>query len=197
MQLQLSICLSIYLFIYLPFCLFIYLPIYLSIYLSIYLQVWKRSYSARLPQFLNLTPYNYCTTPHYIQELWVMWPLQPLQPPQKAQLQPPFGPSVDSLCHPSITTTHQPCFHDLFRDHRLERYQKIRVREKNATIQLAALLQEHQTWRVIVQPFNPGVIEDQWTLVTRPAAVGFGVLSMSEAVSRSKRQTRDITCENW
>ena len=43
----LCFCLSIYLFIYLSSCL--------SIYLSIYLQVWKRSYSARLPQFLNLT----------------------------------------------------------------------------------------------------------------------------------------------
>ena len=32
-------------------------------------------------------------------------PLQPLQPLQKVQLQPPFGPSVDSLCHPCITTT--------------------------------------------------------------------------------------------
>jgi hypothetical protein len=51
--------------------------------------------------------YNYsCTTPHYIQQLWVRWPLQPLQPLQKTQLQPPFGPSVDSLCHPCITTTH-------------------------------------------------------------------------------------------
>ena len=51
--------------------------------------------------------YNYCATPHYIQELWVRWPLQPLQPLQKAQLQlqPPFGPSVDSLCHPWVTTT--------------------------------------------------------------------------------------------
>ena len=35
--------------------LFVFLFIYLSIYLPIYLQVWKRSYSARLPQFLNLT----------------------------------------------------------------------------------------------------------------------------------------------
>ena len=33
----------------------IYLSIYLSVCLSIYLQDWKRSYSARLPQFLNLT----------------------------------------------------------------------------------------------------------------------------------------------
>ena len=30
----------------------------------------------------------------------VRWPLQPLQPLQKTQLQPPVGPSVDSLCHP-------------------------------------------------------------------------------------------------
>ena len=35
----------------------------------------------------------------------VRWPLQPLQPLQKAQLQPPAGPSVDSLCHPWFTTT--------------------------------------------------------------------------------------------
>ena len=33
------------------------------------------------------------------------WPLQPLQPFQKTQLQPPFGPSVDSLCHPWFTIT--------------------------------------------------------------------------------------------
>ena len=46
-----------------------------------------------------------CTTPHYIQQLWVRWPLQPLQPLQKTQLQPPFSPSVDSLCHPWFTTT--------------------------------------------------------------------------------------------
>ena len=53
--------------------------------------------------------YNYndnynCTTPHYIQQLWVRWPLQPLQPLQKTQLQPPFGSSVDSFCHPWVTT---------------------------------------------------------------------------------------------
>ena len=66
MQLQLSIYLSIYLFIYLSFCLSIclstylsiylsiYLSTYLSVYLSIYVQAWKQSYSARLPQFLNL-----------------------------------------------------------------------------------------------------------------------------------------------
>ena len=33
------------------------------------------------------------------------WPLQPLQPPQQTQLQPLFGQSVDSLCHPWFTTT--------------------------------------------------------------------------------------------
>ena len=42
----LSVCLSIYLSISLSVCL--------SVYLSVYLQAWKRSYSARLPQFLNL-----------------------------------------------------------------------------------------------------------------------------------------------
>jgi len=35
----------------------------------------------------------------------VGWALQPLQPLQKSQVQPPFGPSVDSLCHPWFTTT--------------------------------------------------------------------------------------------
>ena len=34
------------------------------------------------------------------------WPLQPLQPLQEAQLQPPFGPSVNSLCRSCITTPH-------------------------------------------------------------------------------------------
>ena len=32
------------------------------------------------------------------------WPLQPLQPLQQTQLQPPFGQSVDSLCHLWFTT---------------------------------------------------------------------------------------------
>ena len=57
-------------------------------------------------QYSNSYNYNYNynhTTPHYIQQLWVSRPLQPFQ---KAQLQPPVGPSVDSLCHPCITTTH-------------------------------------------------------------------------------------------
>ena len=58
----LSICLSIYvsiypstyLSIYLSLCLSVCLPACLAVCLSVYLQVWKRSYSARLPQFLNL-----------------------------------------------------------------------------------------------------------------------------------------------
>ena len=45
----------IYLSIYLSVCLSISLSVCLSVCLSIYLQDWKRSYSARLPQFLNLT----------------------------------------------------------------------------------------------------------------------------------------------
>ena len=65
------ICLSNYLSIFLSTYLSMYLSTYLSIYpsihlsislslclsvcLSIYLQAWKRSYSARLPQFWNLT----------------------------------------------------------------------------------------------------------------------------------------------
>ena len=55
--------------------------------------------------YTDYTTHNYnssCNTPHYIHQLW----LQPLQPLQKTQLQPPFGPSVGSLCHPCITTTH-------------------------------------------------------------------------------------------
>ena len=64
----------------------------------------------KLHHITTTTPlhYNYncsCTTPHYIQQLWVRWPLQPLQPLRKTQPQPPFSPSVDSLCHPWITTT--------------------------------------------------------------------------------------------
>jgi len=47
--------------------------------------------------------YNHYTTLH--PAVVVRWPLQPLQPFQKTQLQPPVGPSVDSLCHPWFTTT--------------------------------------------------------------------------------------------
>ena len=46
---------STYLPTYLSMHLSIYLSVCLSVSLSIYLQAWKRSYSARLPQFLNLT----------------------------------------------------------------------------------------------------------------------------------------------
>ena len=49
------ICLSMHLDFYLPIYLSIYLSVCLSIYLPVYLQAWKRSYSARRPQVLNLT----------------------------------------------------------------------------------------------------------------------------------------------
>ena len=55
LSIYLSICLSVSLSIYLYLYLCLYLYLYLYLYLSIYLQVWKRSYSAKLPQFLNLT----------------------------------------------------------------------------------------------------------------------------------------------
>ena len=57
----LSIKLSLYVSVYLSICLSIYLSIYLSISLclsvclSVYLPDWKRSSSARLPHFSNLT----------------------------------------------------------------------------------------------------------------------------------------------
>ena len=71
---------------------------------------WIRSAIRDSQQPISPNNYNYsCTTPHYIQQLWVSWPtswpLQPSQPLQKTQLQPPFGPSVDSLCHPWFATT--------------------------------------------------------------------------------------------
>ena len=46
----------------------------------------------------------------------VRWPLQTMQPLQKTvtQLQPPFGPSVDSLCHPWFTTTNPSCRFPIF-----------------------------------------------------------------------------------
>ena len=46
---------------------------------------------------------NYSTP--QLQQSWVRCPLQPLQPFQKTQLQPPLGPAMDSLCHPSFRAT--------------------------------------------------------------------------------------------
>ena len=72
---------------------------------------------------MTTTSYNYNVTTLQLQlqshyttlhpAVGVGWPLQPLQlqplqPLQKTQLQPPFGPSVDSLCHPWVTTTNLP-----------------------------------------------------------------------------------------
>ena len=50
-----------------------------------------------------------CRTTRYIQQLWVRGPLQPLQPFQETQLRPLFSPSVDSICHPFITTPLRYC----------------------------------------------------------------------------------------
>ena len=59
LSVYLSIYLSPHLHIYISIYLYIYLPIYLSVclsaYLPVYLQAWKRNYSARRPQVLNLT----------------------------------------------------------------------------------------------------------------------------------------------
>ena len=53
LSIYLSVCLPIYLSISLSVCLSVWLPVCLSVSvcLSVYLQAWKRSYSARLPQF--------------------------------------------------------------------------------------------------------------------------------------------------
>ena len=51
----LTMYLSIYLSTYLPIYLSLSLSVCLSVYLPAYLQAWKRSYSARRPQVLNLT----------------------------------------------------------------------------------------------------------------------------------------------
>ena len=49
--------------------------------------------------------YNYnCTTPHYIQQLWWGDHCNYCNQ-QTTQLQPLFGPSVGSLCHPWVRTT--------------------------------------------------------------------------------------------
>ena len=47
--------------------------------------------------------YHYIYNYNWIHQLLVRRPLEPIQ---KAQLQPPFGPSVDSLRHLCITTIH-------------------------------------------------------------------------------------------
>ena len=57
------------------------------------------------PQLQLHYNYNYsCTTPHYIQQLWVRWPtrwpLQPLQPLQK-KIQAPFQ-SISGFALPSV-----------------------------------------------------------------------------------------------
>ena len=58
------------------------------------------------PQLPTPPHYNYnysCTTPHY------QVTTATIATTPKTQLQPPFGPSVDSLCHPWFTTTNLSC----------------------------------------------------------------------------------------
>ena len=70
--------------------------------------------------YTTATPLHYTTTTtttalhHTTSSIGVRWPLQPSQPLQKTQLQPPFGPSVDSLCHPWFTTTKLSCRFPIF-----------------------------------------------------------------------------------
>ena len=101
-----------------------YITIHYAIYTTpqLQLQLHYTNFTTLQLQLTTTTPphynykyaynYNYnCTTPHYIQQLW--WGdhcnhCNPLQKTQlNTQLQPPFGPSVDSLCHPWFTTTNR------------------------------------------------------------------------------------------
>ena len=75
---------------------------YITHYITLQLQL-------QLQQQLH---YTYCTTtpttlhyttPHYIQYL-VEVTTAATRIVEKGKLQPPFGPSVDSVCHPCITT---------------------------------------------------------------------------------------------
>ena len=72
-------------------CLSIYLSVCLSIYLSICnLQAWKRSYSARLPEFLGLTTsktQQFCDL-----GFW------PLTPGPQARARRPVGPARGPVC---------------------------------------------------------------------------------------------------
>ena len=75
--------------------------------LQLRLQLHYNNYTTRQLQF----HYTTATTTSALHHTTSSRPLQPLRhcnhsPPQKIQLQSPFGPSADSLCHPCITTTH-------------------------------------------------------------------------------------------
>ena len=75
-------------------------------YITLQLQLTTTTYnynSTTLQLQLHLQIQLHYTTLH--PAVVVRWPLQPLQPLQKTQLQPPVGPSVDSLCHGWVTTT--------------------------------------------------------------------------------------------
>ena len=73
-----------------------------------YATIHYTNYTTLQLQLVTTTPIQLQLQLHYTTlhpAVVVRRPLQPLQPLQKTQLQPPFGPSVDSLCHPWFTTT--------------------------------------------------------------------------------------------
>ena len=75
------------------------LQLHLITFITLHLQLHYTTLQLQLQLQLQL----HYTTLH--PAVVVRWPLQPLQPFQKTQLQPPVGPSVDSLCHLWLTTT--------------------------------------------------------------------------------------------
>ena len=83
---------------------------HLSIYLFIYLQVWKRSYFAKLPQFLNLTTSKtkqFCET-SFKMESWV----QSWQPCALYQCVLRFFHSIclkGCACHEKVMPGHTKC----------------------------------------------------------------------------------------
>ena len=69
---------------------------------------WDYTYTTLLALHYNYNSITLQLQLHYTTlhpAVVLRWPLQSLQPVQKTQLQPPFGPSVDSLCHLWFTTT--------------------------------------------------------------------------------------------
>ena len=78
--------------------------------LQLQLQLHYTNYTTLQLQLTTTTPlhYNYtynCTTPHYIPAVVGEVTTATIAATPKTQLQPPFGPSVDLLCHPWFTTT--------------------------------------------------------------------------------------------
>ena len=109
---------------------------------------------------LHYTTSNYsysCTTPHYIQQLWVRWPprwpVQPLQPSKKHSSNHLFGPSVDSLCHPWFTTTNLSSRFSIF-----ETSATALCGTTGISIRIVQLKLDYQAI------YNWGTTQDQWIL---------------------------------